>query len=69
MTWNVEGLLSKLADADFVEYVKSFDIIGLTETFLEYDLQASTFADFSSYSAPAKKLSHHGRCSGGVLVL
>ena len=69
LTWNVGGLLSKLTDNDFVDYIKSFDVICLTETYVEYNLQIHVFADFNMYFSPAKKLSHHGRCSGGVIVL
>ena len=35
LNWNVEGLLSQVCEADFMQYVSAFDIICLTETFLE----------------------------------
>ena len=35
LTWNINGLMSKLLDNDFVSYVCSFDFICLTETFVE----------------------------------
>ena len=34
VTWNVEGLLSKLDNSDFVKYIASFDFISLVETLI-----------------------------------
>ena len=69
LTYNVCGLLSKLENDDFVRYVTSFDIVCLTETFIGFDFQSDLFKDFKIFTAAAKKLSHHGRQSGGVMVL
>ena len=33
--WNIEGLLGKVCEADFMQYVSEFDITCFTETFLE----------------------------------
>ena len=60
----------KLNDLAFVNYVSSFDFVCLTETFTDsgYDYE-NIFRDHLKYFAPARKFSHHGRNSGGVLVL
>ena len=50
--------------------ISKYDIACLTETFLSDHLERDTFKGFTSYSSLAKKkLSHHGRYSGGVTVL
>ena len=69
LNWNVEGLLSKLGEAEFIQYVSSFDIICFTETFLAYQSALDCFPDFVQFSRPAVKLSNQGRRSGGVLIL
>lgn len=69
LNWNVEGLLSKLGEAEFIQYVSSFDIICFTETFLAYQSALDCFPDFVQFSRPAVKLSNQGRRSGGVLFL
>ena len=69
LNWNVEGLLDKVYEADFMQYVSDFDIICFTETFLERSDPLDCFPDFLQFSSPAVKLSQHGRSSGGVLVL
>ena len=69
LNWNVEGLLGKLCEADFMQYVSEFDIICFTETFLERIDPLGCFPDFLQFPSPAVKLSRHGRSSGGVLVL
>ena len=70
LLWNVDGLHSKIADGDFKRYVEQFDFACLVETFAEnsYDLTRH-FTGYDKYVSPAVKLSHHGRCSGGVLLL
>ncbi|WP_374210538.1 endonuclease/exonuclease/phosphatase family protein, partial [Thiolapillus sp.] len=65
----MEGLLSKLGEAEFTQYVSSFDIICFTETFLAFQSALDCFADFVQFSRPAVKLSDQGRRSGGVLIL
>ena len=70
MTWNIEGLSSKLHDRDFVSYITSFDCVCLTETFMQEKPQATNlFPDHDVYFSPAKKLSRQGRPSGGVVAL
>ena len=48
--------------------LSGFDIICLTETFLERIQPLDSFPDFLQFSSPALKLSHQGRSSGGVLL-
>ena len=69
MTYNVSGLLSELDNAAFVNYITSFDFVCLTETYIASDFDSDLFRDFGIFVAKAKKLSSHGRLSGGVLVL
>ena len=69
LNWNVEGLLGKVCEADFMQYVSDFDIICFTETFLERVDPLDCFPDFLQFPSSAVKLSWHGRSSGGVLVL
>ena len=69
LTYNVCHLLTKLHDAEFVNFISSYDVICLTETQINFDLSVSAFKDFEIFSSFAKKLSHQGRFSGGVLVL
>ena len=66
---NVEGLLGKVCEADFMQYVSDFDIICFTETSLERVDPLDCFPDFLQFPSPAVKLSRHGRSSGGVVVL
>jgi len=65
----VEGFLSKLVDPDFLDYIKLFSIVCLQETFIEYFDVPDCLSQFDAYVSPATKLSHHGRRSGGVIVL
>ena len=42
----------------------------LTETFIDNDFDLScVFHDFVKFVCLAVKLSYHGRCSGGLLVM
>ena len=67
-SWNIDGLLSKLDNADFINYVSSFDIVSLLETYIEH-FETSLFPNFTIFCKPAVKLSHRGRRSGGIVVL
>jgi hypothetical protein len=62
-------LITKLHDADFVNFISNYDVICLTETQINFDLSVGAFKDFEIFSSHAKKLSHQGRFSGGVSVL
>ena len=68
LLWNVNGLFSKLKNADFCSYVSSFDFVCFVETWLdEYD--CDIFNEHKPFYDPAFKLSKHGRRSGGVVCL
>ena len=67
LNWNVEGLFSKLGEAEFTQYVSSLDIICFTESFLAFQSALNCVADFAQFSRPAVKLSDQGK-SGGVLI-
>ena len=69
LNYNIEGLFNKVDDEDFVQFVNKFDLVCLTETFLNFELNQNVFKDFKLFNAPARKLSHWGRCSGGTLVM
>ena len=68
VTWNVDGLLSKLDNLDFVIYIASFDFISPVETFVE-TFQSSLFPEHTIFCSPALKLSTQGRRSGGIAAL
>ena len=70
-SFNIEGLLKKLDDPSFIDFVNRFDVISLQETFMsENVIPKDVFDNFlTHYFSPATKLSAHGRCSGGVTVL
>lgn len=63
------GIDSKLSNAEFVNFISQYDIACLSETFLTKDLDTSIFKDHVEYASKAKKLSHHGRYSGGATIL
>ena len=70
LSWNVGGLIGKLRDPDFVNYVTSFDVCCLQETFTfpSFDFSIS-FDEFLVFHSPAVRLSRMGRGSGGTLLL
>lgn len=53
---------------DFLDYLNTFDLICLTETFVDAGFEITVLKDFSVFMAPARKLSRQGRRSGGVVV-
>ena len=68
-SFNVENLLPKLCEPDFVQYIKSFDIFCALESFTDENFDFDVlFEDFHVYHSPAIKLSRRGRRSGGVAV-
>jgi len=69
LNYNIEGLFNKLDDVDFVQFVNKCDLVCLTETFLNFELNQNVFKDFKLLNAPARKLSHRGRCSEGTLAM
>ena len=52
-----------------MNFVLGHDFICLTETFIASDFDSPLFTDFQVLILKAKKLSHHGRFSGGIIVL
>ena len=61
--------MSKINDASFISFIRTFDVVCLLETFMHEDaLPDSLFSNFEKYFSPAIKLSKHGRCSGGIYV-
>ena len=68
--WNVEGLYEKLHLNDLCDFIGTFDIIGLGETFtlpgFDFSLK---FPDYFALHCPATKYSKLGRPSGGLVLL
>ena len=69
LNYNVHGLVEKLENNHFIDFLLSHDFICLTETFIAKDFESPLFKDFFIFTAKAQKLSHHGRCSGGTIVM
>ena len=69
LSYNNAGLLPKLDNVAFVNYITSFDLVCLTETYVASEFESNLFKDFGVFVAKAKKLSYHGRYSGGVIIL
>ena len=53
---------------DFIDYLNTFDLLCLTETFVDEGFEITALKEFIFFIAPAKKLSRQGRRSGGVVV-
>ena len=66
--WNVCGLLSKLNDNNFVQYLSSFDFVCIVETFLDH-FDTCLFPNYDIFCKSAVKLTKQGRQSGGVVCL
>lgn len=66
--WNIQGLLTKLPDSDFLSFICSYDFVCLVETFHEC-IPPNKFPGYTVFSEPAVKLSKQGRRSGGLLCL
>ena len=70
LAWNLESLFDKLTLPGICEFIASFDIACLGETFTLPDFDFSIkFADFIAVHWPAEKFTELGRPSGGLLVL
>ena len=62
--WNVNGLLSKTQDSEFVSYVCSFDFVCVVETFVE-DFQSDVFHGYKCFvSQPS-----NSQDRAGILVV
>jgi hypothetical protein len=57
-----------LKDNDFVQYVASFDLVCLVETFIQ-EFKSTIFKDFVSFVRPSVGLGKLGRDSGGIVCL
>ena len=71
VSWNVHGLyanLKKLNDYDFLESIKTFDVVILLET---WHVANSTIdvPNFNHFDKPIKKSKKRGRNRGGIIVL
>lgn len=63
-------MLAKLCDPDFVGFIKSVDILLLSETFTLPTFDFSVyFSDFITLHSPGVKLSKMGHVSGGIVML
>ncbi|MEW8548565.1 MAG: endonuclease/exonuclease/phosphatase family protein, partial [Candidatus Thiodiazotropha sp.] len=69
ISWNIEGLKYKLYDHDFINFLKSFDIFGLLETWVcDVTEIRDSFSDYFCMFCPAKKEKKFGRAMGGIAV-
>ena len=68
--WNIEGLYDKLSFDGLCDFMQSFDILGLAETFTlpGFDFGVR-FPEHLALHCPARKYSKLGRPSGGLVVL
>ena len=66
--WNVDGILSKLKDIDFISYISKFDVICLAETFVQ-KFDNTLFPDHTLFIKSSLDLGNKGRDSGGVICL
>ena len=70
LTYNVSGLLSKLDNAAFVNYITSFDFVCLTETYIASDFDSDLFRVFGIFVAKAKTNFHATEgCQGACWYL
>lgn len=59
--WNIEGFLSKLEFAELIDYLSSFDIFALFETWtIEEKDVVNLFEDFKCFFNPAEKHKKYG---------
>ena len=57
LSYNIAGLLPKLDNVAFVNYITSFDLVCLTETYVASEFQSNLFKDFGVLS-PKRENSH-----------
>ena len=69
LTYNVSGLLSKLDNAAFVNYITSFDFVCLTETYIASDFDSDLFRDLGIFVAKAKNFQATEGCQGACWYL
>lgn len=71
MSYNVAGLISKLYNSLFLNYLNAFDVVFLLETHIEkkHELKlGSWLPDFECHWVFAKRAAQMGRASGGMLI-
>ena len=69
MSYNVEGIVSKLRDTNFSSFISNYDYVCLVETFVDSFI-TTLFPSYTGFVAPAKKkLSHQGRKSGVIVLV
>ena len=54
MSYNVEGIVSKLGDTNFSSFISNYDYVCLVETFVD-SFTTTLFLSYTSFVAPAKK--------------
>lgn len=69
--WNIGGMWDKLGDEEWGEYVRTFDILALQETWIRHKIDVPTIEGVSliGFRAAVKRVGiNRGRNSGGVCV-
>ena len=71
VSYNVDGLLSKLQDFDFIHFIESYDVVCLLETYMcDNVLPKHMFKSFLPvFFYPAILSPGYGRNSGGIIIL
>jgi exonuclease III len=49
-SWNIEGLLSKIDDSEFISKLHKFDLVSLVETWLPHEKCNINIDGFHSFS-------------------
>ena len=66
MSWNIEGLKTKLLRYGIAELIKQYDLMSLQETWdIETDYCQNYFSNHTLYTCTAKRSSRGGRQKGG----
>lgn len=70
VAWNINGLGAKMSIDNFQDYLKMFDIILLSETWLqEKDTDMVTFGSYKIHHVIRKKLHNNARRGSGGLTI
>lgn len=68
--WNIAGLLNKCEET--WDYLEKFDIVGLTETWVDIErwqsIENKLSKDYVWKCTPAEKEHRKGRPKGGIIV-
>ena len=72
-SWNINGISNKIIgdktkNEDFLNHIKPYDFVFLTETWTNSPINISGFRALSSNTAPSKSISK-SRLSGGITLL